>query len=141
MADKKNKPVSRHSGHVGVVVEHAVYRSFSQFAQTEAWSPAVNVYQTAGHVLVCVDLAGIERDKIDVRIEPGRLTISGVRNAPEPGKDVLPTTPAPAQMKILNMEIDYGAFCRQVPVPTQVDLDRVSSAYRGGILWITLPLR
>ncbi|MEZ6189908.1 MAG: Hsp20/alpha crystallin family protein [Phycisphaerales bacterium] len=33
---------------------------------------------------ICVDLAGIDRDKIDVRIEPGRLTVSGVRHAPEP---------------------------------------------------------
>jgi HSP20 family protein len=152
MSDKKNKPPGRSSGHVGVVVEHAVYRSFSQFAQTEVWSPAVNVYQVPGRVLVCVDLAGIERDKIDVRIEPGRLTISGVRNAPEPDQQNQPSAAAPTpgapgspgphgQMKILSMEIDYGAFCRQVPVPNQIDLDRVNSEYRAGILWITLPLK
>jgi len=143
MPGKKNKPSGRSSGHVGVVVEHAVYRSFSQFAQTEAWSPAVNVYQIPGQVLVCVDIAGMERDKIDVRIEPGRLTISGVRNAPEPGQQdkAGATTPIPGPMKILCMEIDYGAFCRQVPVPSQVDMDRVNSEYRSGILWITLPLK
>jgi HSP20 family protein len=141
------KPPSRSSGYVGVVVEHAAYRSFSQFAQTQAWEPAVNVYQVGKLLHVCVDLAGIQRDKIDVRIEPGRLTVSGVRQAPEPGtrkhSQALGTSPGAvaSPMKILSMEIDYGAFQRVVQVPRDVDLDAVHSEYRDGVLWITMPLK
>jgi HSP20 family protein len=133
------KPPSQSSGLVGVVVDHAVYRSFSQFAQTQAWSPAVNIYQVGQRLHVCVDLAGIDRDKIDVRIEPGRLSISGVRHAPEPPPHGEPPK-ADVDMKIQSMEIDYGSFCRVVQVPSTVDLDGVESEYRQGILWITLPL-
>jgi HSP20 family protein len=137
----KRKPPSKHSGLVGVVVDHAVYRSFSQFSQAQAWSPAVNIYQVGRLMHICVDLAGIDRDKIDVRIEPGRLTVSGVRHAPEP-KPAATTPPAQpdVDMKIHSMEIDYGAFCRVIPVPQQVNLDGVRSEYRQGLLWITLPL-
>ena len=137
----KRKPPSKHSGLVGVVADHAVYRSFSQFSQAQAWSPAVNIYQVGKQLHICVDLAGIDRDKIDVRIEPGRLTVSGVRHAPEPK----PATTSPAaqpdvDMKIHSMEIDYGAFCRVIQVPQRVNLDNVRSEYRQGLLWITLPL-
>lgn len=134
------KPPSRSSGYVGVVVEHAAYRSFSQFTQNQGWTPAVNVYQVGKLLHVCLDLAGIQRDKIDVRIEPGRLTVSGVREAPEPvrGPDAKPVG---RPMKILTMEIDYGAFQRVIQVPTNINLEAVRSEYRDGVLWITLPLK
>ncbi len=135
------KPPSRSSGYVGVVVEHAAYRSFSEFTQTQAWTPAVNVYQVGNLLHVCLDLAGIDRDKIDVRIEPGRLTVSGVRQAPEPGTEKQGQPPGPGPMKILTMEIDYGAFRRVIQVPQGVDLDAVRSEYRQGVLWITMPLK
>lgn len=132
------KPPSRSSGYVGVIVEHAAYRSFSEFADNQGWVPAVNIYQVGRLIHICLDLAGIQRDKIDVRIEPGRLTVSGVRQAPEPGG---PSAEAGGRMKILTMEIDYGAFQRVIQVPTNVDLAKVHSEYRDGVLWITLPLK
>ncbi len=138
MASRKTPKQS--SGLVGVVVDHAVYRSFSQFTSTEAWSPAVNIYEVGRTLHVCVDLAGIDRDKIDVRIEPGRLTVSGVRHAPEPMPPMSNAQTSEVDMKIHSMEIDYGAFCRVVQVSQQVDLAGVRSEYRRGILWITLPL-
>lgn len=134
------KPPSRSSGYVGVVVEHAAYRSFTEFADNQGWTPAVNIYQVGRLIHVCLDLAGTQRDKIDVRIEPGRLTVSGVRQAPEPGGHPPGATQGVA-MKILTMEIDYGAFQRVIQVPTNVDLDSVHSEYRDGVLWITLPLK
>lgn len=136
------KPPTKHtSGLVGVAVEHAAYRSFSQFAQTEAWTPAVNIYQIGKRLHVCVDLAGIERDQIDVRIEPGRLSITGIRHAPEPTQQQGGSSVSDIDMKILSMEIDHGTFRREIPVPRTVNLDQVESEYRSGILWITLPLK
>lgn len=137
------KPPSQTSGLVGVIVDHAVYRSFSQFTQTHAWTPAVNIYQVGRTLHVCVDLAGIERDKINVRIEPGRLTISGVRHAPEPKPAIKSPDPlsGEVEMKIHCMEIDHGEFCRVVQVSEQVDMDGVKSEYRQGLLWISLPLK
>jgi len=134
------KPPSRSSGYVGVVVEHAAYRSFTEFADNQGWSPAVNIYQVGKVIHICLDLAGIQRDKIDVRIEPGRLTVSGVRQAPEPGGQQ-PEKALAGPMKILTMEIDYGAFQRVIQVPTDVNLDAVHSEYRDGVLWITLPIK
>lgn len=122
-----------------LVVGQAFYQSFSRFASTEAWSPAVNLYQLPDRFELAVDLAGIERSRIDVRVEPGRLTIRGVRPAPEPPADDRNDDERP--MRILAMEIDYGPFARTVSIPEGVNLAEVSSAYRDGMLWVTLPLK
>jgi HSP20 family molecular chaperone IbpA len=37
------------------------------------------------------------------------------------------------------MEIDHGAFCREVELPDDVHRDRIVASHRNGLLWIELP--
>ena len=37
------------------------------------------------------------------------------------------------------MEIDHGAFCREVELPEDVDRKRIAANSRNGMLWIELP--
>lgn len=126
-----------------MVVGQTFYQSFSRFSSTEAWSPAVNIYQLADRIEIAVDLAGIEREQIDVTVEPGRLLIRGHRPAPDPQglAGDAEGSEGDQPMRILTMEIDYGPFSRVIAIPEQADLSRVSSEYREGMLWITLPMR
>jgi HSP20 family molecular chaperone IbpA len=39
------------------------------------------------------------------------------------------------------MEIDYGAFEREILLPVKVDVEQVSAEQDKGMLWITLPLK
>ena len=110
-----------------------VYQSFGQFSGRDAWSPAINVYQRADRLEVCVDLAGVDRQKVEVHVEPGRLTIQGVRPAPDPPDH------EGQPMRIVSMEIDHGSFKRVLSIPGSVDLSRVESQYREGLLWVVLP--
>lgn len=107
---------------------------FDRLHSVGGWCPSVNMYRLERRIEVCVDLSGMQRDAIDVRVEPGRLTIRGIRTAPEPpqGEQV---------MRIVAMEIDHGPFCRVMALPPDVDLTRVESNYDNGMLWIRLPLR
>lgn len=100
-----------------------------------SWVPAANIYRQADRILVCVDLAGMQRKDIDVQVAPGVLTVRGDRPTPH-----LPTTNRQVD-HIANMEIESGRFCRQLPIPKNVQLDGVSSTYRDGMLWIQLPIR
>jgi HSP20 family protein len=104
------------------------------FGSSTQWRPAVNAYRLADRYLVCVDLAGMNRDAISVRAEASRLVISGTRPAPEPPRD----EGSPAQT--LAMEIDYGPFRRVLELPDAVDAGRVTANYRSGFLWIQMPL-
>lgn len=107
---------------------------YEPYCPSEAWSPPVNVYHLEGEVVVCMELAGVDRSSIDVRVESGRLTIRGHRSAPDP------RAAGDAPMRILRMEIDHGAFCRTIGLPSESDLAGVTSEYREGLLWVRAPL-
>ncbi len=108
---------------------------YGDFSPTDSWSPAINVYRLGAAMCVCVDLAGVDRATIDVRVQLGRLTVRGFRQAPEP------PVPGDQPLRIVSMEIDHGPFCRVINLPEQVELHKVESRYQDGLLWIDLPLR
>lgn len=106
---------------------------FSWFYPSEAWSPNINAFLCARELVVCVDLAGVERSALDLLIEPRRLRVRGQRKLPEPGTEEAP-------LQTLAMEIDYGPFERELALPVEVDTARVTAKHRKGLLWIHLPL-
>src|SRR5207249_12016410 len=59
-------------------------KGYSNFYPGETWSPSVNLYDTGTSYLVCVDLAGVEKDKIDIEILSGKVKIKGHRIVPTP---------------------------------------------------------
>src|SRR5437899_8311962 len=71
---------------------------FSRFG-SHTWQPAINAYRCDKCIRVCVDLAGVERSRIDLTVEPDRLIISGVI-------DVTETTHAEGRFeKLLSIDI------------------------------------
>jgi HSP20 family molecular chaperone IbpA len=60
---------------------------------SETWSPNVNLYETADAYLVCVDLAGVQKEKIDVEVVDQRLRLKGARAVPT--FDAAPPSGAP----------------------------------------------
>ena len=123
--------LSRKMGHM---FDELHSRSFHQFSSTGVWSPAVNVYEGSEAFVVCVDLAGMDRDHIEVFAERNGLVIRGTRPTPEPDK-----TPGPFSLHL--MEIDSGRFHRKVEFPSGVDNAGIKATYRHGLLWVVLPKR
>jgi HSP20 family protein len=117
------------------MVERLLGRHTAEFCPTHAWVPAVNVYLLPDRAAVCIELAGIERESIDLQVTPRGLTVRGVRTAPPPESQAH----EPVQMVI--MEIDYGPFEREIRLPHDVDVDRVEAKLAGGLMWVTLPWR
>jgi len=122
-------------GRLGDVVYHLTKVQFSRFSSPERWQPAVNAYRCAECITICVDLAGVDRERIDLTVEPRRLLIRGHRQPPEPGGA------RGKALQVLAMEIDYGPFEREVLLPSDVSADRVTAEHREGLLWVYLPLR
>lgn len=98
------------------------------------WQPAINVYRCDRCLKICVDLAGVEKSKIDLKVEHGRLRLRGERALPEPTGSERPCR------QILAMEIDHGPFEREIALPRGVGIAHVTAQQRQGFLWITLPL-
>jgi HSP20 family molecular chaperone IbpA len=117
-------------------------RGYFGFSPGETWQPAVNLYETETSYIVCVDLSGVDKDKIDIELLDQRLTIRGTRDVPtyDDATDCdKPGAPRPLKCRVHLMEIDHGTFARQVEVPVNVSRERITANYRNGMLWVELP--
>ena len=97
---------------------------------SESWRPAIDAYCCRDGIILCVDLAGVEKSDIQLMVEPRRVLIRGRRQPPEPDRQPL---------QVLALEIDRGAFEREVVLPVDVDPERVQAEQRNGMLWVHLP--
>jgi HSP20 family protein len=107
-----------------------ITRSFSLFSPTP-WVPMADVYEDEDHVMIVVDLAGVDRDRLMVTVEGRFIQISGRRESPSP----------PGLMRIHQMEIDSGEFRRRIALSGAVSLEANECTYRDGLLRIVLPKR
>ena len=99
----------------------------THFAEPE-WAPPVDLVVADGSARVIVELAGVPREQVRVRLKGRVLEVSGRREPPhEPGK---------AHYHIA--EILFGEFRRTVELPWDADPDRVEARYHDGMLEIHL---
>jgi len=106
------------------------------FYPSESWTPNVNLYETAASYLVCVDLAGVDKEKIDVEVADQRLKLRGARAVPSFWG---PNSEGHEKVRVHLMEIDHGGFTREVEIPADADRQNISASYRNGLLWIEIP--
>ena len=97
------------------------------------WRPAINAFQCEEGLRICVDLAGVDRSKVDLTVEPRRVSLRGMRPPPEP------TDAEGRAIEMIAFEIDYGPFERTIELPVAVDVGEVTAEQRNGLLWIELP--
>jgi HSP20 family protein len=108
-------------------------RGYYSFFPNESWIPNVNLYETEAAYVVCVDLAGVDKEKIEIEHVDGHLRIRGSRPVPSPSDDK--TT----RLRMHLMEIDHGHFARDVELPQGIESDKIAARYHNGMLWIELP--
>jgi HSP20 family protein len=115
------------------ILDEMAQRRFFHYRDSKSWQPATNVYETRTAYHICVELAGMTADEIDVNCrEQTRVTISGQRRQPQPAGVEGP-------LSVHVMEIDEGPFRREIDLPEPVVVDAVEATYKEGYLWITLP--
>ncbi|MBI2422630.1 MAG: Hsp20/alpha crystallin family protein [Candidatus Hydrogenedentes bacterium] len=98
-------------------------------AEGAQWAPAVDLRETEDAYLLDVDLPGMEKKDIEVKIEDEIVTIRGER----------------AQDKEENtkgyhrFERSYGSFHRSFRIPGGVEAERVAAEFKSGVLHVRLP--
>ena len=118
------------------MLEQIQNRGYYGFISNENWAPSVNLYETEIAYLVCVDLAGVDKEKIEIDVVDGRVRLRGNRAVPMLAEGV--ENPA-VRLRMHLMEIDHGSFARDVELPRDVHHERINARYRDGMLWIELP--
>jgi HSP20 family protein len=114
-----------------------VHKGYYTFYPADVWTPNVNLYEVEAGYRVCVDLAGVDKEKIDITVSGQRLLLKGHRHVP-----CHPDGESESQNKRVRvhlMEIDQGSFCREVELPDDANHESISAVYRNGLLWIELP--
>lgn len=95
------------------------------------WHPKCDVYQTDTEWVIVVELAGINKDEVNISLTDEYLRISGSRSFPSP----------PCSTSYYSMEIETGRFDRRIFFPDiQIDRDNPRTQYVNGILRIAFPL-
>ncbi|MDB4873773.1 MAG: heat shock protein Hsp20 [Gemmatimonadetes bacterium] len=94
------------------------------------WVPQIEVLRRNNAVVVRAELAGINPDEIDVVVDNGMLTISGVRQVQRREE----------HDGVLQTERSYGRFARTVTLPDGVDEDNITADFRDGVLELSIPV-
>jgi HSP20 family protein len=128
-------------GKIGEVAYQLTKVHFAQFQESGAqWRPEVNVFQCASCFRICVELAGVSDENVEIDVGPGRLRISGHRDAPEPlHQQERAFSPTRKPVRVVAMEIDHGGFERDLEIPDGYDYRRVTTEWDNGLLWIRMP--
>lgn len=90
-----------------------------------SWEPPVDVLEDDSALLVLVALPGVPSSAITVEIQPGGITVTGVR-----------CLPAGQSARIHRIEIPYGRFERRIALPVHA-LGPAESRLVDGCLQIT----
>lgn len=98
------------------------------------WTPAINAYCCGDRLVICVELAGVDKTSINLRVDSQRLVLRGCRASIQPD----PCEHPPRE--VLALEIDEGPFARELILPHAVKPGEVTAEQRNGLLWIFLPL-
>ncbi len=96
---------------------------------TQTFTPKVDVSETEKEIRISAELPGMEEKDVDVSLTRDALTIKGEKKSEteDKGKDYY------------RVERSYGSFTRTIPLPVEVDADKVEATFKKGVLDITLP--
>lgn len=93
------------------------------------WMPAVDVFEKDDKFVVKAELPGMKENDIDVSIVGDILYIKGERKTETEVKDE----------DYYRCERSYGTFYRSIPIPSNVDANKIEASFDDGILEVTLP--
>ena len=93
-----------------------------------AWKPLMDIYETPEEIIVLADVAGVEKENLELEISSKAVRVYGRRNE---GWRMDNATYRLA-------EIQYGKFERTLYLPAPIDTEVVSASYTSGFLKVRL---
>jgi HSP20 family protein len=90
--------------------------------------PAVDVYEDAHKVALKLEVPGIRREDLDIRVEGRTLTVRGERKFETEAKEE----------NFHRIERRFGSFVRSFTLPATVDTETIEAQSADGVLTITL---
>ena len=107
-----------------------IFRSINPLFSLDerTWKPPMDIYETTDNIIIRAEVAGVDKDMLEVEISSRAVKILGVRRE----------TPRSTNVTYRLAEIQYGQFERILYLPTPIDPDDVSTSYANGFLEVRL---
>lgn len=92
------------------------------------WTPNVDLSESDDGYTLAFDLPGMNKKDITINFQDSVLTVAGNREG----------VTAEEGQNFLRLERRSGAFERSFKIPNAIQTDKISAAYKDGVLTITL---
>ena len=111
--------------------QDAVTRAESDEARRRAaLTPAVDIFEDAHAVTLLADLPGVSKEKLDIKVHDGSLTIEAES-----------MVPVPPNLVLSHAEVRAPYFSRRFTVSEDFDTSRIEASLKDGVLKLTIPRR
>ena len=94
------------------------------------WSPAIEIFQREGGLVVRAELPGLNKEDVKVEITDDGLILQGERKQEREEN----------REGFYRSERTYGRFYRVIPLPDGIDPEQVRAGFNNGVLEIELPV-
>jgi HSP20 family protein len=137
---KRNVPVRREKSADPIsMLQREMNRMFDSFFEDfglAPWenddfrfSPQIDIKETGKEIQVIAELPGMDEKDFDISVNDQVLTLRGEKRIEKENHDE----------NYYHVERSYGSFYREIPLPEEVDADKVEAEYKKGVLTIHLP--
>jgi HSP20 family protein len=92
-------------------------------------SPAMDVYEEGGDIVVKAEIPGMKKEEIHVDINEKSVTVSGEKKKEEKIE----------KKNYVHLERTSGSFARTFTLPAEVQTDKARATFKDGILEIRVP--
>ncbi|SIT46171.1 Heat shock protein Hsp20 [Paraburkholderia piptadeniae] len=93
-------------------------------------TPPVDIVEDRKAVTLWADLPGVSKDKLDVRVHDGSLTIEGES-----------TVPVSANVRLSHAEVRAPFFARRFTISDDFDTSKIEANLKDGVLKLVIPRR
>jgi HSP20 family protein len=90
--------------------------------------PNADIYETASALEVVLEMPGIEKDKVEIRVEDGVLHVEGRLDLSKY-----------AGLQPLYTEYNVGHYARSFQLSSKIDQNKIAAEMKDGVLSLTLP--
>ena len=99
------------------------------FLRADVKAPLLDIEDMGDKLLVVIDMPGVNKEDIEVNIEPKYLSVSAESKFKKEEKE----------KNYYYQERSYTGFSRSITLPEEVIPDKVRAEYQNGVLKIYLP--
>lgn len=90
--------------------------------------PRADIYESADHLLLMADIAGVDQGSLDITLEQNVLTIYGRVKQPEF-----------EGYRLVHTEYGIGDYRRVFSLSNEIDRDGIEATVKNGVLKLVLP--